>query len=106
MRSGGRIKKTPVARERDTEAVKARRDAFIALQPGLDPTRLVFVDESGYLERIGNQGGGTQRIAERIALWREFCRFHDVTASIVNLLDAPARRADVEAALGTPERSS
>lgn len=45
-------KKTPVARERDTEAVKARREAFIALQPNLDPTRLVFVDESGF--RLGS----------------------------------------------------
>ena len=45
-------KKTPVARERDTEAVKARREAFVALQPNLDPARLVFVDESGF--RLGS----------------------------------------------------
>jgi transposase len=45
-------KKTPVARERDTEAVKARRKAFVALQPNLDPARLVFVDESGF--RLGS----------------------------------------------------
>jgi transposase len=45
-------KKTPVARERETEAVKARREAFIALQPSLDPKRLVFVDESGF--RLGS----------------------------------------------------
>jgi transposase len=45
-------KKTPIARERDTEAVQARREAFVALQPSLDPARLVFVDESGF--RLGS----------------------------------------------------
>jgi len=45
-------KKTPIARERDTTAVQARRDAFIATQASLDPTRLIFVDESGF--RLGS----------------------------------------------------
>ena len=45
-------KKTPIARERDTAAVQARRDAFIATQACLDPTRLIFVDESGF--RLGS----------------------------------------------------
>jgi transposase len=45
-------KKTPVARERDTEPVKARRAEFVAEQPSLDPARLIFVDESGF--RLGS----------------------------------------------------
>jgi transposase len=45
-------KKTPVARERDTEAVQARRRAFIGRQASLDTARLVFVDESGF--RLGS----------------------------------------------------
>lgn len=45
-------KKTPVARERDTAAVQARREAFIAGQASLDATRLIFVDESGF--RLGS----------------------------------------------------
>ena len=45
-------KKTPIARERDIAAVQARRDAFITTQASLDPTRLIFVDESGF--RLGS----------------------------------------------------
>jgi hypothetical protein len=42
----------------------------------------VLIDESGYLERIGDE-----RIATRIALWRDFCHFHQLEPTIVNLLD-------------------
>jgi hypothetical protein len=48
----------------------------------------VLIDESGYLERIGSE-----RIATRIALWREFCHFHQLEATIVNLLDPTTRPA-------------
>jgi hypothetical protein len=48
----------------------------------------VLIDESSYLERIGSE-----RIATRIALWREFCHFHQLEATIVNLLDPTARQA-------------
>jgi hypothetical protein len=44
----------------------------------------VLLDESAYLERMG-----PERLAERVALWQEFCRFHRTTATIVNLR-APA----------------
>lgn len=40
----------------------------------------VLLDESGYLERIGQD-----RLAERTALWQQFCRHHRTTATIVNL---------------------
>jgi hypothetical protein len=57
---------------------------------------LVFVDESGYLERLGSQGGAEVRVRERIALWRRFCEQHKVQARVVNLLSPQARPVDVE----------
>ena len=50
----------------------------------------VLVDESGYLERMGPQGGGQTRLAERRALWQQFCSFHKAPASFVNLLKPDA----------------
>lgn len=41
----------------------------------------VLIDESAYLERVDKV-----RLAERIALWREFCSFHQTSATIVNLM--------------------
>ena len=55
---------------------------------------LVFVDESGYLERLGSQGGAATRLRERIALWQQFCEQHKVQARIVNLLNPQARPVD------------
>jgi hypothetical protein len=45
----------------------------------------VLLDESSYVERMGpvDQRG----LAERTALWQEFCHFHQTTATVVNLLD-------------------
>ena len=45
-------KKTLVARERDRPDVEAKRRAFIAAQPQLNPAKLVFLDESGF--RLGS----------------------------------------------------
>jgi len=44
----------------------------------------VLLDESVYLERMG-----PERLAERTALWQQFCRHHRTTATVVNLR-APA----------------
>lgn len=44
-------KKTPFARERVREDVKAKRKAFLESQAELDPARLIFLDESGF--RLG-----------------------------------------------------
>lgn len=52
----------------------------------------VLIDESAYLERAGKE-----RIAERVALWREFCGFHQVSATIVNLLTTPVHHPEKEA---------
>jgi transposase len=45
-------KKTLIARERDRPDVQAKRVAFVAQQPTLDATKLVFLDESGL--RLGS----------------------------------------------------
>ncbi len=54
----------------------------------------VLVDESGYLERLGAQSGGQARMAERKALWQQFCSFHKAPASFVNLLKPDAQALD------------
>jgi len=54
----------------------------------------VLVDESGYLERVGAQAGGPERMTERIALWRQFCSFHKAPATFVNLLHPEAHPLD------------
>ncbi len=59
----------------------------------------VLIDESGFAERIGNQAGGKARIGERIALWQQFCNFHQTSATIVNLLDPSSRPVDAGAGL-------
>lgn len=46
----------------------------------------VLVDESSLRERLGGGPEADARIAERVALWREFCRFHGAEATIVDLL--------------------
>ena len=57
----------------------------------------VLVDESAFAERLGGPDG-QQRLAERIALWQQFCRFHHAPATIVNLLDPARRPIDADAA--------
>ena len=54
----------------------------------------VLLDESGYLDRVGLQAGGAVRMAERIALWQQFCSFHKVPATVVNLLHPEAHALD------------
>ena len=57
----------------------------------------VLIDESGYLERGGNQAAGNARMVERRALWEQFCNLHQTPATFVNLLDPGARPLDVGA---------
>ena len=45
-------KKTPVALERDRPEIQLKRQEFLAAQPLLDVSRLIFIDESGY--RLGS----------------------------------------------------
>jgi hypothetical protein len=45
-----------------------------------------LVDESALTERAMSQDGIDARLAERTALWRQFCTYHQVPVTIVNLL--------------------
>ena len=56
----------------------------------------VLIDESAYLERMGDQGAGTDRVRHRIRLWREFCAHYKVVVRIVNLVNPEARRDAME----------
>jgi hypothetical protein len=46
----------------------------------------VLLDESAYLERMGAPAD-PRGLAERTALWQQFCHFHQTTATVVNLLN-------------------
>jgi hypothetical protein len=59
----------------------------------------VLIDESGLVERAGAQLGFEARIAERIALWRQFCSYHRTTATVVNLLHPDKYPLDLGAGL-------
>jgi len=54
----------------------------------------VLLDESVYLERMGRE-----RLDERTALWREFCRHHRSTATVVNLREPAAHPLDAGLAM-------
>lgn len=58
---------------------------------------VVLVDESGLAERGGGQAGADARIAERAALWRQFCSYHGTDAQVVNLLDPGRHPLDLGA---------
>lgn len=63
----------------------------------------VLVDESPLLERAGEGPGNAARIAERSALWRQFCSFHGTSATFVNLLQPDKYPLELGAGLTLPE---
>jgi hypothetical protein len=60
----------------------------------------ILADESALTERAMTQTGLDARLAERIALWRQFCTYHHVPVTVVNLLqpDKYAAGANSDAA--------
>jgi hypothetical protein len=62
----------------------------------------VLIDESAYLERMGENGAGADRVQHRIRLWREFCAHYKVEARIVNLVNPLARQDEMERGLSRP----
>ncbi|MEO0360493.1 MAG: IS630 family transposase [Pseudomonadota bacterium] len=54
-------KKTAHASEQERDDVAARREAWFALQPDLDPTRLVFLDETGATTKMARLRGRSPR---------------------------------------------
>jgi hypothetical protein len=74
---------------------KENHGAFIEyLMRGAPRGIAVLVDESSLVARLGVQPEGKRRVDERIALWQQFCGFHQATATVVNLLDPQARPLD------------
>jgi hypothetical protein len=73
-----------------------------ALKRHLPRGLLVLVDESGMLERSGHQAGTDVRLAERVALWRQFCTYHGVPLSVVNLLEPDKYRLEIESGANVP----
>lgn len=63
----------------------------------------VLLDESPLSERAGEQSGIDARVAERIALWRQFCSFHGTSAHAVNLLHPDKHALELGAGLALPE---
>ncbi len=47
----------------------------------------VLIDESSYLEHAGEALENDNRRTERVALWQQFCQFHQTTATVVNLIN-------------------
>jgi hypothetical protein len=69
---------------------------FIDRLKASSPRMTVMIDESSLAERLGVDAGKA-RIAERVALWQQFCAHHKVTPIIVNLVDPTARPLEVAA---------
>ncbi|ATQ74166.1 hypothetical protein CR152_06330 [Massilia violaceinigra] len=65
----------------------------------------VLIDESALVERSVAQDGDDVRLAERIALWQQFCNFHRAPATIVNLLDPERRPLEPGAGLSLSKAS-
>jgi len=63
----------------------------------------VLVDESSLTQRTGAQPGADGRLAERTALWRQFCHFHGCSATVVNLLEPQKYAFDADAGLVVSE---
>jgi hypothetical protein len=66
---------------------RENQGAFLAALRQREPGAIVLLDESGLAERAGSQPDAGARIAERVALWRQFCSYHGVPATLVSLLE-------------------
>jgi hypothetical protein len=56
----------------------------------------VLADESSMTERATGPAESDARLAERIALWRQFCTHYQVPVTIVNLLQPEKYRTDTQ----------
>ena len=63
----------------------------------------VLVDESAFIERAGDQPADATRLAERVALWRQFCSFHGTSATFVNLVHPDKYPVELGAGLALAE---
>lgn len=51
----------------------------------IDPSTRVLLEASSYLERVGEQAGGAQRLREREHLWAQFCLQHQLRCELISL---------------------
>ena len=63
----------------------------------------VLLDESSYVERMGDHPDDRARLAERVALWQQFCHFHHTRATVVNLLNPGTHPLEAGLPLSTPQ---
>jgi hypothetical protein len=81
---------------------KENHGAFLdGLKRQLPRSLHVLVDESGMLERSLSPAGDDARVLERIALWRQFCTYHGLPLSVVNLLQPDKYRLDLDGGAAT-----
>jgi len=62
----------------------------------------VLLDESSYVERMGDHPDDRVRLNERVALWQQFCHFHHTRATVVNLLNPAAHPLEAGLPISTP----
>jgi len=59
----------------------------------------VLLDESGFVERGAGQAGFDTRVVERVALWHQFCQYHHIQATVVDLLHPERHPLDLGSGL-------
>jgi hypothetical protein len=64
----------------------------------------VLIDESPLTERTAGQAGMDARLAERIALWRQFCTYHQLPVTVVNLLQPAKYSAGTDGSMAAAAR--
>jgi hypothetical protein len=57
----------------------------------IDPSTRVLLEATTYLDRVGTQAGGAQRLREREHLWADFCRQHQLRCELISLSPADAQ---------------
>lgn len=59
--AGGTLKKSAHALKQDRRDIVKRRRAWFDSQPDLDPSKVVFIDETGLSTRMARLRGGAPR---------------------------------------------
>jgi hypothetical protein len=71
--------------------------AFLAALHAQAPGAIALLDASPMTERAGTGPDAQARTAERVALWRQFCAYHHVPVTVVDLLQPGRRPVDASA---------
>jgi hypothetical protein len=60
--------------------------AWLDAARDIDPSTRVLLDASSYLERVGSQAGGAQRLREREHLWTRFAQARGLRCELISLV--------------------